>query len=186
MFIEFDEEPEEFETGAGAAPPGRGIGRICMLFRCNYLALVGGGRAPRFARDQLVLWNAGRRGTPLQMAAVATLEAPDRLPALASRDDPSAPALPAPAHSRPPVRNLCLSKERCAPSAPPSCLVFSCLSVSCRCWLRAMSQPTCDFVLTLEYCRVLSTVQYSKVQYSLISDRLSMHVRRSFRPAHIQ
>ena len=132
LLTEFDEDPEDSETGIGAVPLGRGIGRICMLFRCNYLALVGGGRAPRFARDQLVLWNAGRRGTPLQLAAAATLDAPERLLPLAIRDDPTGPTLPTPpAHSRPPIRNLYLSKERRAFSAPTRSL-----SLFFPCWQR--------------------------------------------------
>ena len=142
LLAEFDEEPEESETGFGAVPLGRGIGRICMLFRCNYLALVGGGRAPRFARDQLVLWNAGRRGTPLQLSATATLDAPERLLPLAIRDDPTGPALPTPpAHSRPPVRNLCLSKERCAFSA-----ILTLVSLSYPFWQISMTLTKIDHV----------------------------------------
>lgn len=43
-------------TSSGPSP-GTGIGHITMLHRTNYLALVGGGKNPKFPTNRLIIWD---------------------------------------------------------------------------------------------------------------------------------
>lgn len=56
-----------FATSTVSSAPGSGIGRISMLHRTNYLALVGGGQNPRFASNKLVIWDDLKRKSSLSL-----------------------------------------------------------------------------------------------------------------------
>lgn len=46
---------------------GSGIGHITMLHRTNYLALVGGGKNPKFANNKLIIWDDLKRKNSLSL-----------------------------------------------------------------------------------------------------------------------
>lgn len=52
-----DKQPNECDDTIGIPNKSTGIGIIKMLYRTNYIALVGGGKKPRFPMNKLCIWD---------------------------------------------------------------------------------------------------------------------------------
>lgn len=70
-FLVFNTNPidlrvkRQFNASNGS---GTGIGKICMLHRTNYLALVGGGKNPKYPNNKVIIWDDLKRKTSLSLS----------------------------------------------------------------------------------------------------------------------
>lgn len=54
-----EKQRQDFENG--------GLSYIEMLFKCNYLALVGGGERPLYSPNEVVIWDDLNKTTPINL-----------------------------------------------------------------------------------------------------------------------
>lgn len=70
-FLVFNTNPVDLRvrrTFNASNGSGSGIGHIAMLHRTNYLALVGGGKSPKFPNNKVIVWDDLKRKSSLSLS----------------------------------------------------------------------------------------------------------------------
>ncbi|OAA54904.1 WD40 repeat-like-containing domain protein [Cordyceps fumosorosea ARSEF 2679] len=75
LSVSFNNDASCFAVGleSGICNFNAGIGLVRMMGMTNYLALVGGGRSPKFAMNKAIIWDDMKGKTALEIAALSSV-----------------------------------------------------------------------------------------------------------------